>query len=197
MVRKLLLSIVGAFWASRNTMCVATALLISTIFQLAHNRYFPYRSSVCNWLQQLSLAVAGLIYFTGVLLKTNSVAEDDAKELGYILVVMMVSVVVAAVLSVVIQITAVVRWQDGLKAAVDYINTPQGEFDPTANAHIIGSDMLDYGTVLYTIVPFAARTQCECSAGKPFVPNIVSTHRPTITYLTHQLAHRLTHRLTC
>ena len=57
MLRKLLLSVIGAFWSTTSTMLIATALLISLAFQLLHTHYSPFRSKGLNRLQQLSLTV--------------------------------------------------------------------------------------------------------------------------------------------
>jgi hypothetical protein len=52
LVRKLCLSVVGAFWSERKgTMCVATALFISAFFFALHLRYYPFKSDACNRLQ--------------------------------------------------------------------------------------------------------------------------------------------------
>jgi hypothetical protein len=46
-------------------MALATALLVSTIFLIAHALYYPFRTTVCNRLQFLCLSVLTLIYFIG------------------------------------------------------------------------------------------------------------------------------------
>ena len=60
MLRKLLLSVISAFWSTTTAMCVATALLISLCFQLLHTHYQPFKSDGLNRLQQLSLHVLAL-----------------------------------------------------------------------------------------------------------------------------------------
>ena len=48
MARKLLLSVIGAFWSTQSTMCVATALLISLCFQLLQSHYSPFKVNSLN-----------------------------------------------------------------------------------------------------------------------------------------------------
>eukprot|EP00935_MAST-01C_sp_MAST-1C-sp1_P001911 g1911.t1 len=77
MLRKLLLSIVGAFFADKSTMAVALATIISFLFFGYHVHFFPYKSVECNRLQTLCLGILNFIYFAGLLLKTQSVQESD------------------------------------------------------------------------------------------------------------------------
>jgi hypothetical protein len=42
MLRKLLLSVVGALWTQKPVTCVATALVLSATFQVLHTAYWPF-----------------------------------------------------------------------------------------------------------------------------------------------------------
>ena len=83
MLRKLLLCVISAFWSTKSVMCVATALLIAVSFQLLHEHYLPYKSLACNRLQSASLAIMSLIYFIGVLLKSQSIDSADQEPSRY------------------------------------------------------------------------------------------------------------------
>jgi hypothetical protein len=65
MVRKLLLSVVGAFFSSKSVLCVTCGMLISLCGLLAHVHYYPFKSLSCNRLQSLSLSVLTFIYLVG------------------------------------------------------------------------------------------------------------------------------------
>jgi hypothetical protein len=60
MLRKLGLSVVGAFFTSKSTMGVSLALLVSLAFAGMNAHYFPYKSLACNRLQLLCLTVLSL-----------------------------------------------------------------------------------------------------------------------------------------
>ena len=92
MLRKLLLCIIGAFWSSKSTMAVATALFISVLFQMLHEHFQPFKSLACNRLQSASLAITSLIYFVGVLLKTQTVDSADEDSVGGLMVTVVVLV---------------------------------------------------------------------------------------------------------
>jgi hypothetical protein len=74
MVRKLLLSTISVFFPDKSIVCVATALLISTVFFSLQNVYAPYKTKAGNRLQSISLVVLNLAYFAGVLLKVGRLA---------------------------------------------------------------------------------------------------------------------------
>jgi hypothetical protein len=65
LLRKLLLSIMGVFWSTKSTMCIGTALLISTFFMVLHAQYQPYRTASCNRLQMMCMTTLSVIYFCG------------------------------------------------------------------------------------------------------------------------------------
>ena len=61
MLRKLLFSVVGAFWSNKSPMAITTAMLLSIGFLVLQYNYKPYRSNTCNALQQSCLfALLGL-----------------------------------------------------------------------------------------------------------------------------------------
>eukprot|EP00935_MAST-01C_sp_MAST-1C-sp1_P001276 g1276.t1 len=110
MARKLLLSVIGAFWSTQSTMCVATALLISLCFQLLQSHYSPFKAHTLNTLQQLSLTVLSLTYFIGLLLKTQSVDADDEENVGTLLVLLLAAVFTASVTALVLEARNVSSW---------------------------------------------------------------------------------------
>eukprot|EP00935_MAST-01C_sp_MAST-1C-sp1_P000342 g342.t1 len=95
MVRKLLLSVISNFWSDTSVMCVATALIISLVFQLCHTHYKPFKSPACNRLQQICLCVLNAVYIVGLLLKTQAVTTSDERDVGILLVLLLVSSVLA------------------------------------------------------------------------------------------------------
>jgi hypothetical protein len=109
MLRKLLLSVVGAFWAQKSTTCVATALIFSATFQVLHTAYWPFKSQGCNQLQQICLSVLNIVYIAGLLLKTKSLEAGDQEDLGILLVLLLIVATVAVVLGVVFEIRELLR----------------------------------------------------------------------------------------
>ena len=110
MIRKLLLSVMGAFWSSQSTMCIATALLVSSIFLMLHHHFQPYKSMALNRMQSLSLTVLTLFYFGGLLLKTESIEASDQEDLGVLMVVLLVSIFVSVITIVASEVRAVAQW---------------------------------------------------------------------------------------
>ena len=89
MVRKLILSIVGAFFSSKSVMVIGTALLISVFFQILHSLYYPFKSKKYNRMQQICLTVLNLFYMSGLLLKTAAVTAEDSDDIGILLVTLL------------------------------------------------------------------------------------------------------------
>jgi hypothetical protein len=89
MVRKLVLSIVGAFFSSKSVMVIGTALLISVFFQILHSLYCPFKSKKGNRMQQICLTVLNLFYMSGLLLKTAAVTSEDSDDIGVLLVTLL------------------------------------------------------------------------------------------------------------
>jgi hypothetical protein len=110
MIRKLLLSVMGAFWSSQSTICIATALLVSSIFLVLHCFFQPYKSMALNRMQSLSLTVLALFYFGGLLLKTESIEASDQEDLGVLMVVLLVSIFVSVITIVASEVRAVAQW---------------------------------------------------------------------------------------
>ena len=77
MMRRLSLSVVGAFFTSNSTVAVALAMIISVFFFGYHCHYYPFRDPTCNRLHTLCLSILNLIYFSGLLLKTKTVEQSD------------------------------------------------------------------------------------------------------------------------
>jgi serine/threonine protein kinase len=170
MCRKLLLSVVGAFWgksrctihtlymhytytiltaciSSSSTMCVATAVLISVAFQLLHTSYAPYTRKGLNRLQQLSLTVLSLTYFIGVLLKTQSIHSDDADRVGTLMVLLLVVVLASLIAAVAGEMRALRKWRKELQLART-TTTESSDFDPELQDHIIEESDLELGVIL-------------------------------------------------
>jgi hypothetical protein len=66
MVRKLLLSVIGAFWSSQSPLAIGTALLLATFFLCLHLTYRPFKANRMNLLQTLCLVALSLLYFAGL-----------------------------------------------------------------------------------------------------------------------------------
>eukprot|EP00935_MAST-01C_sp_MAST-1C-sp1_P001728 g1728.t1 len=103
-VRKLLLSIISNFWSSKSVMCVATALIISLVFQLLHTRLHPFKSPACNRLQQICMSVLNTVYIVGLLVKTEAVTTSDERDVGILLVLLLVSSMLALGCGIVLEI---------------------------------------------------------------------------------------------
>jgi hypothetical protein len=110
MIRKLLLSVVGSFWSTKSTMCVVTAFLISASFLCTHLKYHPFKNDVLDRMQTLALTMLTLLYFIGVMLKTESVEASDREDLGVLMVVLLVSVIMSAVGTAVLEMCTARRW---------------------------------------------------------------------------------------
>jgi tRNA A-37 threonylcarbamoyl transferase component Bud32 len=147
MVRKLLLSVIGAFWSTKSTMCVATALLISVAFQLLHTRYYPYKHLGLNRLQQLSLTVLSLTYFVGVLLKTHSVVPGDADNVGVLMVMLLIAVFMALVAAVVLELHELQKWKKEVLGTKEQLST-NSDFDPDLQDHVIAVGEIQLGKEL-------------------------------------------------
>jgi serine/threonine protein kinase len=142
--RKLLLSVIGAFWSTTSTMCLATAVLISVTFQLLHTAYSPYKSHGLNRLQQLSLTVSSLTYFIGVLLKTQSLAPEDDGNVGALLVLLLLTVVGALVAAIVLEVQGLQKWRKEV-ALTKRQTLTDVEFDPEIQQHVIEYSLLTLG----------------------------------------------------
>ena len=139
--RKLLLCVIGAFWPTKSLMCVATALLVSVFFQLLHEHYLPYKSEVCNRLQSVSLAIMSLIYFVGVLLKSQHITEQSEYSVGVLLVVMVVLMLLSALWALGYGAWQAYLWVQEVK----YIKQEAADnplFDPKLHEHIIDLDTI-------------------------------------------------------
>eukprot|EP00935_MAST-01C_sp_MAST-1C-sp1_P000323 g323.t1 len=110
MMRKLFLSVVGAMWSTKSTMCVATAMVISVVFYGAHCHFYPFRSMACNRLQTLCLTVLSIVYFVGVLLKTETVETKDREDLGWLLIALLVSILISFCLVMWVEFKAMRQW---------------------------------------------------------------------------------------
>jgi hypothetical protein len=136
MIRKLLLSVLGAFWSTKSTMCIATALLISSTFLVAHFHLSPYRSTALNRLQSLALTVLTLLYFIGLLLKTESVEESDREDLGVLMVLLVATTLVTTVAMVISEVIAVMRWTWEINYAIAAVKQDP-MYNPALEGHII------------------------------------------------------------
>jgi serine/threonine protein kinase len=144
MVRKLLLSVIGAFWSTKSTMCVATALLISIAFQLLHCSYYPFRTLILNRLQHLSLAVLSLIYFVGVLLKTQTVDNAHSEGVGVLMVLLLVLVILIVIIATALEVRAVMQWTVEVKYAKAAIeNQPAVDLNPALKSHEINPEDIE------------------------------------------------------
>jgi hypothetical protein len=110
MIRKLLLSVIGSFWSTKSTMCIVTACLISAFFLYTHVVYYPFKAKVLNRVQTLALTILTLLYFIGLLLKTETVEKSDRKDLGILMVLLLVGVIMSAVGTAVLEVCTARRW---------------------------------------------------------------------------------------
>jgi hypothetical protein len=97
MLRKLLLSVMGAFFSKKSVMVIGSALVVSLFFQILHSSYYPYKSLTCNRLQQIQLTVLNVLYLSGLLLKTAGINDEDSDNVGGLLVTLLVIAMVSAV----------------------------------------------------------------------------------------------------
>jgi len=148
MIRKLLLCVVGAFWSTKSTICIAIALLISVCFQLLHEHFLPYKSEACNRLQSISLAILSIIYFIGVLLKTQSVRAEDSDSIGWLLIGLLSASLVAAVATIVLEVRATFRWLREVKYVKAQTDGDDGLYNPELHKHILDVNDLTLGKVL-------------------------------------------------
>ena len=81
-------------------MSIATAVLLSSGFLLLHAHYYPFRSMSCNRLQSYSLTIQALMYFSGLLVKTETLGPADAEHLGYLLATLIITVFVLTALAI-------------------------------------------------------------------------------------------------
>jgi hypothetical protein len=109
MLRKLMLSVVGALWSQKSVTCIATALLLSGSFQVLHSCYWPFKTPGCNQLQQICLSVLNTVYIAGLMLKTETIEAGDQRDLGLLLVSLLVTAMLAVVLAVVLEIRELMR----------------------------------------------------------------------------------------
>jgi serine/threonine protein kinase len=147
MIRKLLLSVMGTFWSSQSTMCIATALLVSSIFLVLHHHFQPYKSTALNRMQSLALTVLTLFYFVGILFKTESIEASDQEDLGVLMALLMFLTLTAVVLTVVSEVRAVMQWAHEIKYARAKTEENQ-DFNASLKDHIIAVDELTMGIVL-------------------------------------------------
>eukprot|EP00935_MAST-01C_sp_MAST-1C-sp1_P001397 g1397.t1 len=111
MLRKLLLSVIGAFWSTKSTMCVATAFLVSTVFLAIHLGWHAFKSPYLRRLQTISLTVLSLCYFVGILLKTRSIESNDSDALDVMMVLLLVSIFALTLGAFALQYRAFRRWK--------------------------------------------------------------------------------------
>jgi hypothetical protein len=147
-LRKLLLSVIGAFWSTQSTMAIATALLIASLFLVLHASVAPYRSHVLKCVQTLALTILSLLYFIGVLLKSKSIEEKDQQDLGGLMVAMIVAVFAPTLVTVLLELQAVMRWMHEIKYARAAEEEPKPDYDPSLKDYIINPEQLKLGKVL-------------------------------------------------
>jgi hypothetical protein len=128
MLRKLILSIVGAFFSSKSVMVIGTALLISVFFQILHSLYYPFKSKKYNRMQQICLTVLNLFYMSGLLLKTAAVTSEDSDDIGLFLVTLLVLALVAVLAGILLTLTELMA---ALQQTMILAKILRGEWDPS------------------------------------------------------------------
>ena len=98
MLKKLLLTSVILVFEEGTRERITVAVLVATIFLLLHVRYQPFHSPLHNRLETVALTALTLTYFIGLLLKTGGAEEASVHAFGVILIMLVASVVLAAVL---------------------------------------------------------------------------------------------------
>jgi hypothetical protein len=122
-------------------------MLLSIAFYGLHCHYMPFKSTACNRLQTLCLSVLTIIYFLGVLLKTESVEQSDRENLGVLMVLLMVSIFLAFIGFVYMEVRAMRTWMKEVEyAAAKVSETPM--YNPDLHDHIIAVDDIKLGKML-------------------------------------------------
>jgi hypothetical protein len=63
-------------------MCIATTLILSLVFQIAHSIFQPFKLPACNRLQQLCLSILNLVYVAGSSASPSTFSLRPAKILS-------------------------------------------------------------------------------------------------------------------
>jgi hypothetical protein len=108
MLRKLILSVIGACWSDKSPMAIATAGLLSVCFLVLQHHYQPYKDHVCNYAQQMEMQTLSLMYFAGLLMKVSVVEDADKDALGTLLVLLLVAVFLSVLTAVSLQFYGIV-----------------------------------------------------------------------------------------
>jgi hypothetical protein len=149
LIRKLCLAVVGAFWSTKGTLCVAAALFISAFFSAVHLSNYPYKSISCNRLQALCLSVLTTIYFIGLCLQLrhNEIDSSERRDFGDFLVFLVALTFASFCALVFYEIRAATAWVMELKhVKTETIVAPT--FDPSLQYHIIDANKLALGKIL-------------------------------------------------
>jgi serine/threonine protein kinase len=123
---------------------VAAALFIAVFFLVLHTIYLPYKSGTCNKLQFLSLSVICVIYYVGLLLKTDSMDSTTSDDLGGFLVFLLVFVLLLVLYEVGLEIWALRHWMHSVRYETDI----ELKLDPSLSGHIIDQKELQLGKIL-------------------------------------------------
>jgi hypothetical protein len=86
--RRLVLSVVGAFFIDKSAVCICVAFLLALFFFTLHLLYLPYRNATLNRLQFVNLLVLLLLYFGGLLFKVQAVEGQEKEDLGALLLLL-------------------------------------------------------------------------------------------------------------
>jgi hypothetical protein len=104
-IRKLILSVVGSFWSNKGPMAIAVALFMSVVFLVLQHHYQPFKSKLCNQVQQIEMQCLCFVYFAGLLLRVQVAAEEGEKgAIGRLLVWMVVLVLLSMLTAVGLQV---------------------------------------------------------------------------------------------
>jgi tRNA A-37 threonylcarbamoyl transferase component Bud32 len=146
--RKLILSVLGACSATKSAWSVALALLVAVSFQLAHVHYYPFASNACNRLQTVCLGTLCIVYFVGLLLRSDMVDNATRNELDRLLVSLLVLTIAAIVAALVAEVKAVIAWSTEIKYARAQLQQEVSIVSPSLQQHIIQLDELVLGEVM-------------------------------------------------
>jgi hypothetical protein len=145
--RKLLLSVLGVFFSNKeDPFSVATALFISCVFLLLHAIYLPYKDGSCNRLQFVNLAVLCIVYYVGLLLKTQTMPGNE--NLGGFMVFLLVIVFLLALYQLCKEVETVRSWAKTTRSSRQVQQQHVSQIDASLREVIIEEKDLQMGKIL-------------------------------------------------
>jgi hypothetical protein len=128
-------------------MSIAAAMTISAFYLGLHLTYQPFEKPVLNRLQTLALTVLTLLYFIGVLLKTETVDDEDRESLGVLMLLLLLSVFLSVIMATWSEVRTVMQWVHQIHYAKAEVEMSP-VFDPSLKDSIIAVSELQMGDVI-------------------------------------------------